>query len=59
MSTDKPSPKQVYKLAHLMADALEVPWPQTRAEASDLIGRLMALSGEMPAPVVASESQPF
>lgn len=56
--SDKPSPKQVYKLAHLMADALEVPWPESRGAASELIGRLMALQGDMPAPVVSDPLAP-
>jgi hypothetical protein len=59
MSDGKPSPKQVYKLAHLMADALELPWPEDRAQASDLISRLMTLAGEMPAAPVASDPVPF
>jgi hypothetical protein len=40
-STDrKPSARQVYAIAHLALDALEVDWPESRRDASELISRL-------------------
>lgn len=41
-SARKPSPAQVYKVAHMMVDLLGLDWPQTSAQASELIQRLQA-----------------
>lgn len=46
---DRPSVRTRYRIAHLMCEALELPWPETKAEARDLIQRLEALAGNMPA----------
>jgi hypothetical protein len=39
---NKPSAKQVYCFAHLMADLLGLTWPENRAQASRLIRSLEA-----------------
>lgn len=41
-ATPKPSAKQIYCAAHLMADLLGLPWPSDRKSASDLIAKLSA-----------------
>lgn len=42
----KPSARQVYCVAHLMADVLELKWPESRADASELIGQLRELQAK-------------
>jgi hypothetical protein len=39
-SDKRPSGKQVYYFAHLLADIAGIPWPETSAQASDLIAQL-------------------
>lgn len=39
----KPSARQVYAIAHMTVEALQLSWPGSRAEASELIGQLKAL----------------
>lgn len=39
-SDKRPSGKQVYYFAHLLCDIAGVPWPETSAQASDLIAQL-------------------
>lgn len=41
-ATPKPSAKQIYCAAHLMADLLGLAWPSDRKSASDLIAKLSA-----------------
>jgi hypothetical protein len=42
--TAKPTGKQIYFACRLALQALGVEWPETRSDASELIGRLKALS---------------
>ena len=59
-STDrKPSARQVYALAHLTLEALGETWPENRAEASDLIGRLRAVTANDSCERGTSDDIPF
>lgn len=48
----KPSARQVYYLAHLMAEAIDVQFPETRSDASELIRRLKGSAGDAAAELV-------